>query len=192
MRGDAPRLHLISLPSGWRERHMPSKKWQWPCGKVVSPFQPLDNKGFHIRCLGTRHAECTRYSKVVPEFLQDCVGLNAAPLNMLIRVDKHRDILGAATLTTPLVAAGVAIVAHLNIASTSPSASCKLQAPPLARPPEPESCEAPRVLGRLPWWSCKRQPCQRQYQPPLLLDHQSFCPKTSYPPPTYRPWPLQP
>ena len=53
-----------------------------------------------------------RYGKVVPEFFQGTVALDTSLLSMLIREDKHLQLLGAVQLASTLVAVGAAAVAE--------------------------------------------------------------------------------
>ena len=76
-------------------------------------MQALDGKTFGIFCSGAQHTEWVRYGKVVPEFFQGSVGSNTSLLNMLIRVDKYPELLGAVRLASTLDAAGAAVVAEL-------------------------------------------------------------------------------
>ena len=62
-----PCLLAISMAAVWRNRHIPSKKWQCPCGKVVTTMPALESKVFGIHCSGAQHMDWVWYGKVVPE-----------------------------------------------------------------------------------------------------------------------------
>ena len=91
----SPPLPPINVAARWRNRDIPTKKWQCPCGKVVPIVQNPESKAFSIHCSGTQHTDWVRYGKVVPEFLQGTFNAYTPLLSMLIRVDKHPHILGA-------------------------------------------------------------------------------------------------
>ena len=109
MRGSPP-LAPLTVAAGWRNRDIPTKKWQCPCGKVLPIVQNPDNKAYSIQCAGTQHTDWVRYGKVVPEFFQGSIGADTPLLGMLIRVDKHPQLLGAVRVASTLVAASAAAV----------------------------------------------------------------------------------
>ena len=88
MRGSPP-LAPLSVAAGWRNRNIPTKKWQCPCGKVLPIVHNPDSKAYSIHCAGTQHTDWVRYRKVVPEFFQGSMGADTPLWGMLIRVDKH-------------------------------------------------------------------------------------------------------
>ena len=50
----SPPLALLSVAAGWRNRDIPTKKWQCPCGKVMPIVQNPDSKAYRIHCSGTQ------------------------------------------------------------------------------------------------------------------------------------------
>ena len=54
-----------------------------------------------------------RYGKVVPEFFEGSVASHNSLLSILIRVDKHPELLGAVQLASTLAAVGAAVVTEL-------------------------------------------------------------------------------
>ena len=68
MRASPPSLPAISVAAAWRNRHIPTKKWQCPCGKVVPIVLAPKSKAFGIHCSGAKHTDWVRYGKLVPEF----------------------------------------------------------------------------------------------------------------------------
>ena len=114
MRASPPSLPPINVAAGWRNRDIPTKKWQCPYGKILPIVQTPKSQAFSIHCSGTQHTDSVRYGKVVPEFFQGSVGSETPLLSMLIRVDKHPQLLGAVRLASTLAAAGAAAVAELG------------------------------------------------------------------------------
>ena len=110
----SPPLPPIIVAAGWRNRDIPTKKWQCPCGKVLPIVQNPESKAFSIHCSGTQHTDWVRYGKVVPEFFQGSISADTPLLSMLIRVDKHPQHLGAVRLASTLAAACAAAVAELG------------------------------------------------------------------------------
>ena len=111
MRTSLPSLPPFSVSATWRNRHIPTKKWQCPCGKVPPIAQAPHSKAFGIHCSGAQHTDWVRYGKVVPEYFQGSVNSATSLPSMLIRVDKHPQLLGAVRLSSTLPAAGAAAVA---------------------------------------------------------------------------------
>ena len=114
MRTSPPSLPPINVAVGWRNRDIPTKKWQCRCGKVLPIVRTPQSKAFSIHCWGTQHTDWVRYGKVVPEFFQGTVSSDTPVLSMLIRVDKHPQLLGAVRLASTLATAGAAAVAELR------------------------------------------------------------------------------
>ena len=114
MRASPPSLPPINVAAGWRNRDIPTKKWQCPCGKVLPIVQNPESKVFGIHCSGTQHTAWVRYGKVVPEFFQGSVSSDTPLLSMVIRVDKHPQLLGSVRLASTLAAASAAAVAQLG------------------------------------------------------------------------------
>ena len=98
MGASPPSLPPINAAAEWRKQDVPTKKWQCPCGKVVPIVQTPQSKALSIHCSGTQHTEWVRYGKVVPELFQGSVSSDTPLLSMLIRVDKHPQLLGAVRL----------------------------------------------------------------------------------------------
>ena len=113
MHASPPCWPPMSVAAAWRNRHILTKKWQCPSGRVLPIVQALDSKAFGIHCSGARHTDWVRYGKVVPEFLQGTVSSNTSRLNLLIHIDKHLELLGGLRLTSTLSTAGAAVVAQL-------------------------------------------------------------------------------
>ena len=86
-------LPRINVAAGWRDHNIPIQKWQCRCGKVLPIVQNPDSNAFSIHCLGTQHTDWVRYGKVVPEFFQGSINSDTILLSMLIRVDKHPQLL---------------------------------------------------------------------------------------------------
>ena len=114
MLASPPSLPPINVVTVWRNRHIPTKKWQWPCGKVPPIVQARESKAFGIHCSVTQYTDWVRYGKVVMEFFQGSVSKVTSLLSMLIRVDKHPQRLGAVRLASTLAAAGAAAVVELG------------------------------------------------------------------------------
>ena len=110
----SPPLPPITVAAGWRNRDIPTKNWQCPCGKVLPIVQNPESKAFSIHCSGTQHTDWVRYGKVVPEFFQGSISADTPLLSMLIRVDKHLQLRGAVRLPSTLAAACAAAVAELG------------------------------------------------------------------------------
>ena len=108
-----PQLPPISVWSAWQGCQIVSKKWQCTCGKVLPTSQAPNSKPSGIHCSGAEHNNWVRCGTIVPEFFQGRVRSDPALLDMLIRVDKHLDLIGAT-----LAAAGAAVAA--NLAPTNP------------------------------------------------------------------------
>ena len=77
-------------------------------------MQKPESKAFSIHCSGTQHSDWVRYGKIVPDFFQVSISLDTPLLSMLIRVDKHPQLLGAVRLASTLPAAVAAVVAELD------------------------------------------------------------------------------
>ena len=106
----SPPLALLTVAAGWRNRDIPTKKWQCPCRKVLPIVQNPKSKAFSIHCSGTPHTNWVRYGKVVPEFFQGSINADTPLLSMLIRVDKHPQLLGGVRVASTLAAASAAAV----------------------------------------------------------------------------------
>ena len=89
-------LPLPSVAAEWRNRL--TKKWLWPCGKVLPTVQTPESKVFGIHCSGAQHKDWVRYGKAVPDFFWGNVAFNTCVLGMLIRGDNHPELLGAVPL----------------------------------------------------------------------------------------------
>ena len=113
MRASSP-LAPLSVAAGWRNRDIPPKKWQCPCGKVQRIVQNLDSKAYSVHCSGTQHTDWVRYGKVVPVFFHGSISADTPLLGMLIRVDKHLQLLGAVPVASTLAAACAAAVVRLG------------------------------------------------------------------------------
>ena len=109
-----PPLAPLSVAAGWRNRDIPTKKLQCPCGKVLPIVQNPDSKACSVHCSGTQHTDWVRYGKVVPESFQGSISADTPLLGMLIRVDKHPQLLGAARVASTLAAASAAAVVRLG------------------------------------------------------------------------------
>ena len=94
-------------------RHIPTKKWQRPCGKVLPTVQTPKGKACGIQSSRAHHTDRMGYGKVVPDFFLSSVASNISRLSMLLSVEKHPELLGAIRLASILVAAGAAVVAEL-------------------------------------------------------------------------------
>ena len=110
----SPPLARITVAAGWRNRDIATKKWQCPCGKVLPIVQNPKSKAFSIHCSGTQHTDWVRYGKVVLEFFQGSISADSPLLSMLIRVDKHPQLLGAVLVASTLAAACAATAAELG------------------------------------------------------------------------------
>ena len=117
----SPPLAPLSVAAGWRNRDIPTKKWQCPCGKVLPIVQNPDSKAYSVHCSGTQHTDWVRYGKVVPEFFQGSISADTPLLGMLIRVDKHPQLLGAVRVASTLAAASAAAVVRLGPISQVPN-----------------------------------------------------------------------
>ena len=93
-----------------------------------------------------------RYRKVVPEFLQGSVASKTVLLSMLVRVDKHPEVLGAVRIASTLAAPGATIVPklvpnlpvpYLDESSIDAALEMDLAAPILLG-----ECKCPGVLPR--------------------------------------------
>ena len=113
MRASFP-LPPINVAARWRNGDIPTKKWRCPCGKVLPIVQNPDNRAFSIHCLGTQHTNWVRYGKVVPEFFHGSISSDTPLPSMMIRVDKHPQLLGAVRLASTLAASSAAAVAELG------------------------------------------------------------------------------
>ena len=114
MSASPPSLPCISVAAAWRNHHIPTKKWQCPCGKVLPIVHAPESKAFGIHCSATQHMDTVRHGKVVPEFFHGSVSSDTSLLSMLIRVDKHSQLLGVVRLASILAAAGAPAVAQLG------------------------------------------------------------------------------
>ena len=110
----SPPLAPLSVAAGWRNRDIPTKKWQCPCGKVLPIVQNPDSKAYSIHCSGSQHTDWFRYGKVVPEFFKGSISTDTPLLGMLIRKDKHPQLLGAVRVASTLAAASAAAVVRLG------------------------------------------------------------------------------
>ena len=114
-------LGSLSVAAGWRNRDIPTKKWQCPCGKVLPIVQNPNSKAYSIHCLDTQHTDWVRYGKVVPEFFQGSISAETPLLGMLTRVDRHPQVLGAVRVASTLAAASAAAVVRLRPISEVPN-----------------------------------------------------------------------
>ena len=57
-------LPRLSVAAGWRNRHILTKKLQFPCGKVLPTVQTPESEAFGIHCSGAQHKDSVRYGKV--------------------------------------------------------------------------------------------------------------------------------
>ena len=121
----SPPLAPLSLAAGWRNRDIPTKKWQCPYGKVLPIVHNPDSKAYSVHCSGTQHTDCVPYGKVVPEFFQGSISADTPLLGMLIRVDKHPQLLGAVWVASTLAAASTAAVVRLGPIPQLPT-GCRL------------------------------------------------------------------
>ena len=110
----SPPLPPITVAARWRNRDILAKKWQCPCGKVLPIVQNPESKAFSIHCSGTQHTDWVRCGKVVLEFFQGSISADTPLLSMLIRVDKHPQLLGAVRLASTLAAACAAAIAEVG------------------------------------------------------------------------------
>ena len=122
----SPPLAPLSVAAGWRNRDIATKKWQCPCGKVPTIVQNPDNKAYNVQCSGTQHTDWVRYGKVVPEFFQGGISADTPLLGMLIRVDKHPQLLGALRVASALAAASAAALVRLGPISRGAKPGCRL------------------------------------------------------------------
>ena len=109
-----PPLAPLSVAAGGRNRDIPRKKWQCPCGKVLPIVQNSESTAYGVHCSGTQHTDWVWYVKVVPEFLQGSLSADTPLLGMLIRVDKHPQLLGAVRVASALAADSAAVVVRLG------------------------------------------------------------------------------
>ena len=72
-----------------------------------------ETKAFGIHCSGAHYTDRVRYNKVVAEFFHGSVASGTSLPSMLIRVDKHPELLGAVRLASTLAVAGAAVVVEL-------------------------------------------------------------------------------
>ena len=110
----SPPLAPLSVAAGLRNRDIPTKKWQCPCGKVLPIVQNPDSKAYNVHCSVTQHTDWVRYGKVVPEFFQGSISADTPLLGMLIRVDRLAQLLGAVRVASTLAAASSAAVVRLG------------------------------------------------------------------------------
>ena len=83
--------------------------WQGPAHNA----EPR-SRVFSIHCSGTQHTDWVRYGKVPPGFFQGSISANTPLLSMLIRIDKHPQLLGAVRLASTLAAACAAAISELG------------------------------------------------------------------------------
>ena len=69
-------------------------------GKIVLYLQQK-RRGGEVALSRSSHTDWVRYGKVMPEFFQGSIGADTLLLSMLIRVDKHPQLLGAISLHLP-------------------------------------------------------------------------------------------
>ena len=106
----SPPLAPLTIAAAWRNRDIPTKKWQCPCGKVLPIVQKPREQGIQHPSIPTRYGT----AKVVPEFVQGSISADPPLLSLLIRVDKHQQLLGAVRVASTLAAASAAAVVRLG------------------------------------------------------------------------------
>ena len=65
----SPPLAPLTIAAGWRNRDIPKKKWQCPCGKVLPIVQKPREQGIQHPGIPTGYGT----AKVVPEFCQGSI-----------------------------------------------------------------------------------------------------------------------
>ena len=77
-------------------------------------MQNPESRAFSIHYSGTQYTDWVRYGKVLPEFFQGSNSADSPVLSMLIRVDKHPQLLGAVQLASTLATACADTIAELG------------------------------------------------------------------------------